>query len=754
MTSTRDLLDRPFIQSLMALALVAMAAGCGDDGGGFRFEVPDAGGPTDAGPPDAGVIRECTDESRGATIGEPCLSNIDCDDGCFCNGFEVCRGGTCDVGGDPCDDGFDCTADSCDEDADVCERVEDDAACDDGNICNGPEVCTAGLGCASLPPAGCSDGDPCTFDLCNEETGVCENPIRDLDGDGFASAEGTCGGDDCDDNPLSGAAVNPAATEICDNGIDDDCDFLIDFVDEECAPTNVDCANAEEIAESGGTLDWSSFGLTDVYDLSCDLTTSIHDAVFSFNLTEESSVLARVAGGGTSTTVELRPAATCADDEAENLGCERTTTPELAVGVLPAGDYNLIVSTRDETLFSVTLEVGPPMPPPPEDTCGMDSPAIPLDTTTTFSGNWADYEDDFEGTEDDCASLSRFDSQIDIVYRLDLPDPKDVRLTAIGTTGSSGTRTSTSLYVVSSCDDLSAPLRCDNGSTSEPSLNIRPLPAGEYFVIVERSSSGSTGTWELTAEVTDPVPRNTADVCTTAPDITDASSSIDISTIERDDGLGCDRGSSVYKDAYFLVDLAEARDVTVETTGSGLHLMSFAEGVCGDATAEVLCRAGTATVTETFRNLDAGQYYVAVGTARSSGTITAEATTSPPTPPPANDTCSGAETIAAGGSTTVSTVAATDSVSPSCGGTDSLDVWYEFELSATSTVVLTAEPAAGDSDDVAIELYEGCGTTALACDAGDPATLSRTLDAGTYQVAVESLGAGEKQATLRLVVIP
>jgi len=65
-------------------------------------------------------------------------------------------------------------------------------------------------------------GDP-------DEYTITIEPCMDGDDDGYYDE--TCGGEDCDD---ADPAVNPDAVEDCENGIDDDCDGLTDYDDEEC----------------------------------------------------------------------------------------------------------------------------------------------------------------------------------------------------------------------------------------------------------------------------------------------------------------------------------------------------------------------------------------------------------------------------------------------------------------------------------------------------------------------------------------
>ena len=185
------------------------------------------------------------------------------DDGLFCNGSEICdevndrcgstgnpcaAGTTCDeqddrcipltCGNTTCDEGENCT--SCPEDCisgqggtcDACfkgvcngechpTKEGPDCAdcapswcCGDG-VCEGSEdLANCAIDCACSSDAGCDDGEPCTIDVCNPETGQCEQiwPTCSLEADG-------CCGPDCTpetDSDCSAACIPNRKKCDCD----------------------------------------------------------------------------------------------------------------------------------------------------------------------------------------------------------------------------------------------------------------------------------------------------------------------------------------------------------------------------------------------------------------------------------------------------------------------------------------------------------------------------------------------------------
>jgi len=82
----------------------------------------------------------------------------------------------------------------------------------------------------------CNDDDPnispAAAELCDGIDNNCDGQIdegcptcTDKDGDGYAVEGGSCGAIDCNDND---PAINPGAVEVCDDGIDNNCNGQVD----------------------------------------------------------------------------------------------------------------------------------------------------------------------------------------------------------------------------------------------------------------------------------------------------------------------------------------------------------------------------------------------------------------------------------------------------------------------------------------------------------------------------------------------
>jgi MYXO-CTERM domain-containing protein len=133
-----------------------------------------------------------------------------------------CAGGRdIDIDGDGVISPLDCD----DENPDIYPGAEDipgdgvDANCDGDDGDEPPPADDTGV--IEEPPTGSDTGAPWV----DEDTGVEVDPYEDADRDGFTDAE------DCDD---SDADTNPDAKEVCDDGIDNDCDGDADSNDADC----------------------------------------------------------------------------------------------------------------------------------------------------------------------------------------------------------------------------------------------------------------------------------------------------------------------------------------------------------------------------------------------------------------------------------------------------------------------------------------------------------------------------------------
>ena len=177
-----------------------------------------------------------------------------CDDGVYCTTGEVCTSGLCGGGSPTCDDSVDCTHNVCIEVDEVCEYVPDDDLCENGQYCDGVEVCDPIDNCVVSPGTvpNCDDGVDCTNDSCDEVDDMCVNDPDDgnCDNGDFCDGEEYC-------DPVANCAVTPGSVPNCNDGVDctvDSCDEVDDVCvndpDDDLCPDDGLYCNGPEICDA------------------------------------------------------------------------------------------------------------------------------------------------------------------------------------------------------------------------------------------------------------------------------------------------------------------------------------------------------------------------------------------------------------------------------------------------------------------------------------------------------------------------
>jgi hypothetical protein len=148
--------------------------------------------------------------------------NLSANEGLLCDDLDpclvnsVCTGGACGSGETVnCNDGNGCTDDSCSEES-GCAHLPNTAPCSDGDACTTGDQCANGT-CLGGPALQCSDGNPCTQDIC--VAGGCAHPEADgACDDGNACTMGDhCEGGECIYTALAQCDDdNVCTTDSCD----------------------------------------------------------------------------------------------------------------------------------------------------------------------------------------------------------------------------------------------------------------------------------------------------------------------------------------------------------------------------------------------------------------------------------------------------------------------------------------------------------------------------------------------------------
>ncbi len=441
---------------------------------------------------------DCNDAVATAFPGAPETCNgadDDCNTACD-NGFACCRGmsGSCttacgSTGTRICD--LSCAWGACAPPAETCNGMDDDCngMCDDGVGCCQGTVSTCTTSCGSPGTRTCSGAcvpGPCDppAETCN---GVDDNCNATID-EGFAceagsvapcmASCGTVGSSTCSATCTAGACVPPA--ELCGNGVDDDCDTMID---EGCmAGCTGTCAGARPVTGSGGRFTAMLAAGTDTG--TCGGAGS--EAIYTFTLTGTSDVFITTHGTPIDTVVYVRSCSCTGTEVGCNDDADGVTSSVVQLNALAGGTYTVFIDTKVAMSAMVTADIYISPAAAAGDRCGRPTRFV----GPTAMGNTCGMASDTNGN---CEFTGSLDGPDRVYYLLVTGAARDIAFdTCTGCTGYDSSLelrrvcTPTGLADRLGCNDDSCRSTCGgSGRARQSRVATTGLAPGLYYVFVD-----------------------------------------------------------------------------------------------------------------------------------------------------------------------------------------------------------------------------------------------------------------------------